>query len=202
MIKADIFYREKITKIFSEQKHIMDIGGGLRIRKDKGDRYNSGTQWIADLAQQVDYRIMDPVDTFHPDVIGDIHDMPFTDGALDAIICCSVLEHVKNPFIAANEMYRTLKTGGYAYVYVPFLYYYHAEPGYYGDYWRFTEEAIRELFKEFATIEICPVRGALATWVILNPWTRFLEPAAAWADRVLGKNKTKQVSAYAIFLVK
>jgi len=53
------------------------------------------------------------------------------------------LEHVENPIKAAREMYRALKPNGYCFVYVPFLYYYHAEKGYYGDFWRFTEDSTK-----------------------------------------------------------
>lgn len=194
-----------MTSIFSKntpKKLVVDIGGGLRFKSTQGDRYNSGTAWLSKLAENVDYKIMDPVDTFHPDIVGDIHKMPFADNSIDAIICSSVLEHVTNPFLAAEEIYRTLKPDGQIYLYVPFLYYYHPEPGYYGDYWRFTEEAIRELFKKFSSFEIIPIRGALETWVILNPHTRFLEPIARAIDRLTGKSKTKQVSAYAALLTK
>ncbi|OGZ05813.1 MAG: hypothetical protein A2845_03345 [Candidatus Lloydbacteria bacterium RIFCSPHIGHO2_01_FULL_49_22] len=205
MTTHDERFRGWMAFIFSEhtpRKLVIDIGGGLRLKNTQGDRYDASTAWISTLAEKVDYKIMDPVDTFHPDIVGDIHKMPFVNNSIDAIICASVLEHVTNPFTAAEEIYRTLKPGGLVYVYVPFLYYYHSEPGYFGDYWRFTEEAIRELFKKFSSIEIVPIRGALETWVILNPHTRFLEPVARVIDNLIGKNVTKQVSAYAILLTK
>jgi SAM-dependent methyltransferase len=202
MTESEVKYRAWMTRIFTEKKSVIDIGGGLRIRSDKGDRYNKSFTWLAELAQTVNYQIMDPVDTFHPDIVGDIHHMPFPDNSIDAIICSSVLEHVTNPFLAVQEIYRTLKPGGYLYLYVPFLYYYHPERGYYGDYWRFTEEGLRELCKAFSHIEVMPIRGALETWVILNPYTRFLENFARVLDRILKKDKTKQVSAYAALLRK
>jgi ubiquinone/menaquinone biosynthesis C-methylase UbiE len=128
---AEQFTREKLTKIFTEKKQVLDIGGGLRISKKQGNRFDPKRQWIADLATKVEYRIMDPVPDFQPDVVGDIHHMPFADNTLEAIVCESVLEHVEDPIRAAEELYRVLAPEGYCFVYVPFLYYYHPEKGYY-----------------------------------------------------------------------
>lgn len=202
MGSSEDFYRKVLTRIFTEKTAVIDIGGGLRISKIRGDRFDSGKQWLCELATKVDYRIMDPVPDYKPDIIGDIHAMPFVKDSLDAIICSSVLEHVENPILAAQELYRTLKPGGYCYVFVPFLFYYHPEPGYYKDYWRFTEDSIRYIFRNFTSIEISPVRGALETWVFLNPFTRRFASLARIIDRWTGKNNTKQVSAFHIFLIK
>ena len=202
MHRTDTFTREKLTKLFTEKKSVLDIGGGLRISKTQGNRFDPARVWIADLARNVDYTIMDPVPDFAPDVVGDIHHMPFPDNSLDAIICESVLEHVEDPIRAAHEMYRALKPGGYCFVYVPFLYYYHAEKSYYKDYWRFTEDAVRSIFRDFSSLELAAVRGPLETWFNLNPATQWLTPLARATDRMLGKENSRQVSGYSVFLVK
>lgn len=198
------FFEDKINRIFSEQKNIVDIGGGLRISKKQGNRYDKSHQWILPLARKVDYKIMDPVPDYEPDIIGDIHALPFADNSVDAIICMAVLEHVEDPVKACHEIFRALKPGGYAFVYVPFLYYYHAEKGYYKDYWRFTEDALKLMFKEFSQREICPIRGALGTWIRLCPLGRFkfIEDLFYVFDKIFGKINSKQVSGYNIFLVK
>jgi hypothetical protein len=36
----DKFFEEKIKKIFTEKSEILDIGGGLRIDKDKNNRFS------------------------------------------------------------------------------------------------------------------------------------------------------------------
>lgn len=195
------FATEKLTKIFTEKKAVLDIGGGLRISTRQGNRFDPKRQWIADLAKGVNYSVMDPVPDFNPDVVGDIHHMPFKDEELEAIICESVLEHVEEPILAASELYRTLKKGGYCFVYVPFLYYYHAEQGYYKDYWRFTEDAVRYIFREFSSIEIAPKRGPLETWLHLNPFTQRFEALGKHIDRFMKKD-SQQVSGWSIFLVK
>ena len=154
--------------------------------------------------KKVDYKIMDPVPDYSPDIVGDIHNLPFASNSVDAIICIAVLEHVEDPMKASREILRTLKPGGYTFIYVPFLYYYHAEKGYYKDYWRFTEDSLRMMFKDFSRFEICAVRGALGTWIRLSPLGRFkfIEDLFYILDKIFGKINSKQVSGYNIFLVK
>lgn len=203
MLPWDQFFREKIKKIFTDKSAVVDIGGGLRLNAQKGNRYNPSREWIAPLAARVKYTVTDAVADYHPDIVADIHNLPFADNSQDAIICIAVLEHVEDPFRASRELYRALKPGGYCFVYVPFLFYYHAEKGYYKDYWRFTEDALRLLFKKFSHIEIQSVRGAAETWLHLSPLGRigFLKHIARLSDRVL-KKKSKQVSGYHVFLIK
>ena len=198
------FFREKIKKIFEEQKNIVAIGGGLRILKEKNNRYDPAREWIRPYLSRVNYKILDPVDTYHPDIVGDILDLPFPNDSQEAIICLAVLEHVENPSKAFEEMYRVLKPGGSIFIYVPFLYYYHAEKGYYGDFWRFTKDSIALLSKPFSSVEICSVRGALETWIRLSPIGKYrvLNPLWYALDRLFGKISSNQVSGYNVFLIK
>lgn len=202
----DAFFRDKMTRILSEKKSLIDIGGGLRISKERGNRYDPSHAWIAELISRniVMYRILDPVPDYGPDIVGDIHHLPFADNSQDAIACIAVLEHVTNPFMAVKEMHRVLAKGGMCIVYVPFLYYFHAEKGYYGDYWRFTREGLTLMFKEFSSVEIQPVRGAVGTLVRLTPLGRYqwCETLAYFADVLSGKLASSHVSGYTVFLVK
>jgi SAM-dependent methyltransferase len=204
MKKSFIFFKEKITRIFTGKKTIIDIGGGLRISKTKGDSYSSSGSWILPYLNKVEYKILDPVPNYNPDIIGDIHNLPFGNNSQDAIICISVLEHVENPILACKELYRVLKPGGYCYVGVPFLHCYHPKNGYYKDYWRFTKDTIKLLFKNFSTIEIQETRGALETWLMITPLGRIklLLKFAEFLDLVFKKNKSNQVSGFNVFLVK
>ena len=200
----ELFFNDKIGQIFLEKKNIIDIGGGLRIDPKRNNRYDKTREWLVSLSKKVDYKIMDPVPDYSPDIVGDIHNLPFASNSVDAIICIAVLEHVEDPMKASREILRTLKPGGYTFIYVPFLYYYHAEKGYYKDYWRFTEDSLRMMFKDFSRFEICAVRGALGTWIRLSPLGRFkfIEDLFYILDKIFGKINSKQVSGYNIFLVK
>ncbi|MFH0854171.1 MAG: class I SAM-dependent methyltransferase [bacterium] len=180
------------------------MGGGLRVLKEKGNRYDKSREWILPFLKNVDYKILDFVPDYNPDIVGDIHNLPFEDNSQDAIICIAVLEHVENPFKACGEIYRVLKPGGYCFVYVPFLFYYHAEKGYYKDYWRFSNDAISLLFKEFSSIEKICVRGAIETWIKISPLgnSELIMKAAELFDSIFKKTETKQTSGYNIFLTK
>ena len=196
------FSREKITKIFTEKKTIIDIGGGLRVDNGRGNRYDKKNEWIKPYLSTVDYKIMDKVSDYNPDIVGDIHALPFAENTIDAIFCISVLEHVEEPRQAVQEMRRALKPGGYCFVYVPFLYYYHAEKGYYKDFYRFTRDGVEYLMRDFSVVEIENVRGAIATAASLFP---FFSKHTNWAellDRLFKKEKSRQTSGYIAFGVK
>ena len=202
----DLFFKESITRIINESREVLDIGGGLRIAPERNNRIEQKNRWIVERLKErgTSYKVLDYVDTYHPDIVGDIQNLPLADGSQEAILCIAVLEHIENPFKAASEMYRTLKPSGFCFVYVPFLYYYHAEKGYYGDYWRYTQDSLRNLFKDFSTIQIQQVRGPLETLVRLSPLGRFsfFSDVAFLFDKAFRKLNSKQTSGYFVFLQK
>lgn len=204
MTTSKQFLDEKLKLIFTEKSIVLDIGGGLRVVKEKNNRYAPDREWLRPLIGKVDYKIMDPVPDYNPDILGDIHKIPLGDSSQDAVICLAVLEHVENPILAVEEMKRVLRPGGYCLIYVPFLYYYHAEKGYYKDYWRFTGDAMEMLSKGFSKMELTNMHGALETWVKLSPLARVrvVRFLAEFIDRVSGKTKSLQTSGYAMFLTK
>lgn len=195
---------EKMKYIFVHSKTIIDIGGGLRAVEHKGNRFDPSRAWMRPYLEKVDYKVMDPVPDYSPDIVGDIHNIPLSDNSIDAVVCNAVLEHVENPVLACKEVYRILKPGGLALFYVPFLFYYHAEVGYYKDYWRFTHDAIEMLFKDFSTVETSRVRGAIATWIHISPLGRFwlMKMLANLFDVIFKKRASNQVSGYYIFVKK
>ena len=200
---GSIFQRAYHQHVY-QGKHRDYIGGGLRVLKGKGNRYDPTREWIRPLLEKVDYKILDPVPDYDPDIVGDIHKLPFADNSQEAIICIAVLEHVENPILAFQEMHRVLKPGGQLFIYVPFLFYYHAHEGYYKDFWRFTKDSLAWLGKDFASFEISPIRGAFETWVKLSPLGRYtvFNKLANIVDRVTGKIHSNQVSGYNMYLVK
>lgn len=85
------------------------------------------------------------------DVVGDGHDLPFVDDTFDYVWCNAVLEHVRNPWLVAAEIVRTMKPGGLAVVQVPFLENIHGWPD---DYYRFTPNGLRALFRDLDEVAV------------------------------------------------
>jgi len=199
----EVFRESKLKQIFADNNKIIDIGGGLRIDPARNNRGKvAGLEWIDERLDKVDYVVMDKVADYNPDIVGDIHDLPFADNSIDAIICIAVLEHVEEPQKAVREMYRVLKPGGSCFIYAPFLFYYHPMKGYYGDYYRFTRQGFEYMTRDFKTVEIQNVMGATATVMNLFPLFSKKTKVFQWIDRLVKKSDSDQTSAYDVFCVK
>lgn len=113
------------------------------------------------------------------DVVGVGEMLPFIDGAFDAVLSLSVLEHVKDPFMCAKEIARVLKPGGRLISSVPFLQPYHGYPQHY---YNMTYQGLVNLFEE--TLEIDKVEideKALPVWSLtwmLREWANGLNGVA------------------------
>ncbi|MEJ7583573.1 MAG: methyltransferase domain-containing protein [Acidimicrobiales bacterium] len=86
---------------------------------------------------------------------------PLTDPEqYDVVICEQVLEHVVDPFLAAEHLFQLCRPGGHAVVSTPFLIKQHELPLYgLRDFWRFTPRGLRTLL-ERAGFEV----DTVATW--------------------------------------
>ena len=199
----DKFRHDRLEKIFTEKKLIVDIGGTLRIVASKNNRKNEDNHaWLSSYLDKVDYKVLDKIPDYNPDIVGDIHNLPLEDNSVDAIICIAVLEHVEEPQKAVREMYRVLKPGGYCYIFAPFLYYYHPMPGYYGDYYRFTRQGFEYMTKDFSQVEIQNLLGATATVMNLFPFFSKRTRVFQWVDKLIKKDSSNQTSGYDVFCVK
>lgn len=82
-------------------------------------------------------------------IVCDAHDLPFADGAFDAVVCQAVLEHVLDPLRVVEELHRVLAPRGLVYSEVPFMQQVHG--GAY-DVTRFTLLGHRRLYRFFDEI--------------------------------------------------
>lgn len=71
--------------------------------------------------------------------------------SFDLAICCSVMEHVRKPWVFAENLSSLIKSGGFIYISVPWVWRYHPYPD---DYWRFSWKGIFELYPDFEWIEM------------------------------------------------
>ena len=190
------FFDKKIRHIASCQK-ILDVGGGSRFQKQ--------LKPYEDLFKGKNYVCIDADPSYNPDVVGDVHSLPFDDASFDAILCHSVLEHTKQPFQVMDEIYRVLRPRGLALLYVPFLYPYHGG-GSYLDYWRFSRDGIEILCQKFSSLEICAARNFFEAWFYLLP--QQINPPLVWFGRKMDellkthKQRTQQTSGWYFFVQK
>lgn len=84
------------------------------------------------------------------DIVGDAHQIPFADATFDAVWIQAVLEHVLDPQVVVNEIWRVLRPDGVVFSSTPFMQQVH-EQAY--DFSRFTRSGHRWLYRKFEVIE-------------------------------------------------
>ena len=124
----------------------------------------SGDRWVSRLlADGVRYVALDFPSTgrdlyqARPDVFADAASLPFGDSSFDAVICLEVLEHVPAPAAVLGEIARVMKSGGAAWISMPFLYPLHDAPY---DFQRYTEFGLRRDLAS-AGLELVALRRSL-----------------------------------------
>jgi SAM-dependent methyltransferase len=92
------------------------------------------------------------------DVVADltVPDHGLEKNSFSLVICCSVLEHVKKPWLFAPIVSELVKPGGYLYISVPWVWPYHAFPD---DYYRFSHRGVEVLFDAFEWSDITYATG-------------------------------------------
>lgn len=88
--------------------------------------------------------------------VGDAHQIPLADGAVDGVWIQAVLEHVAQPHLVVGEIERVLAPGGVLYAETPFLQPVHEGPF---DFHRFSESGHRLLFPGFDEVAAGPMGG-------------------------------------------
>lgn len=188
---------ERAIRRIAEKDIILDVGGG--------EPFGKWMQQFKPLFSGKDFRTFDFDASTGADVVGDIHAIPLPDASVDAVICSSVLEHVRDPLQAMREIYRILKPGGVLFLYVPSIYPYHARAGHYPDYWRFFEDTVRELLRPFIEVSLEKRGGyflALSFFIPFQHALRWLlDPASELLDNVFqtrSRNTTSGLYACAV----
>ncbi len=108
-----------------------------------------------------DYTGIDDNIRMRPDVNASALNMPFPDNSFDSVICSEVLEHLKEPAKALDEIRRVLRPGGIAYITCPMCWCLHYEPD---DYWRFTMYSLKQLIETggFEVLKIERIGGVFS----------------------------------------
>jgi SAM-dependent methyltransferase len=101
---------------------------------------------------------LDLVGAHRPDVVADLHALPFKDDVFDTLLNIAVLMHCERPWEVVQEFRRVLKNGGIVICDMPFLQPVQNDPT---DYYRLTQEGLRALFEYygFETLELHYMHG-------------------------------------------
>jgi SAM-dependent methyltransferase len=128
---------------------VLDLGG-------KRENKRGSFQPPAQQARAWWYINLDWVTT--PNIFADVTRTPLQAESADCILCTEVLEHLPDPQACVDEIHRLLHDDGVALVSVPFFYPVHADPY---DFQRFSEDGLRNLFRDFKSLEILRMGGYL-----------------------------------------
>jgi hypothetical protein len=102
-------------------------------------------------------------------IICDAHQLPFRDGAFRGTVIQAVLEHVLEPHVCVEEIWRVLVDRGFVYAETPFMQQVHGSPY---DFQRYTYLGHRRLFRRFEEVESGPVAGPAT--VLVWAWEHFI----------------------------
>jgi uncharacterized protein YbaR (Trm112 family)/SAM-dependent methyltransferase len=119
---------------------------------------------------------MDVVLTPHADVVADAHALPFLSDSLDFIFSLAVVEHLRQPFLVADEMHRALKDGGYVYNECNFVFAYHGYPHHY---FNASIQGLQQVFSSFRELRtgVAPYQmPSQALLMVLGSYLRDFKP--------------------------
>jgi SAM-dependent methyltransferase len=130
----------RALKSLSPEPKLLIIGGGA---------LGAGVKtFLEDTSVQVVSTDIYPSANTH--LVSDAHHLPFGDGMFDGVWITAVLEHVLEPQLVVDEIWRVLKPAGLVYAETPFMAQVHMDAY---DFTRFTANGHRWLFRRFEQID-------------------------------------------------
>jgi glycosyltransferase involved in cell wall biosynthesis/ubiquinone/menaquinone biosynthesis C-methylase UbiE len=108
LAKLELF-RELCPKLFNQDDKILDIGGGGGIWTDviRAEKISANI-YAVDISEAI-LRERNKLDIVQ---VGDMEQLPYTDGFFDVALFSAALHHVKNTASALAEAKRVIKSGG------------------------------------------------------------------------------------------
>lgn len=138
----------------SVDKKVLIIGAGRKVEHYKQVFNRSELVITSDVHTQ-----------FSPDIVFDVHQIPFKDNTFDLILVAQVMEHTIKPWVAARELERVGKIGSLIQVEVPFVFPFHGAPY---DFFRFTFSGMRSLFRYSKIESFQATEGAFAAAAVAS----------------------------------
>lgn len=156
------FLSEVVAPVYVSKKKLKSIVREIDSNNLVGLNIGSG---VTNYSKQIIN--FDLQDFQNVEVVGDLFKLPFKNCTFDYVLSIYVLEHVPNPQLAIEEMYRVLKPGGICYCLIPFIQGFHAAPY---DYLRFTSKGVESYFHNFEIIKNQGLGPTSAVLWILQEW--------------------------------
>jgi len=154
---------KKVSRILLDRqlkKLLSKIKPGITL--DVGSKHSPYKKYLP----HTKYFRLDIEKTAKPDILCDIHQIKWKSNFFDTIIATEVLEHLYEPQKAVNEIHRILKPGGTCILSTRFIYPYHPDPK---DYYRFTQDSLNYLFRNFSNIKIYSIGNRIQTaWEFIS----------------------------------
>lgn len=130
----------------------------------------------------------------HPaaDLVGPVEQLPVADASFDLVLCTQVLEHCDDPAQAVRELRRVTAPGGRVLASTHGVQSYHPSPE---DYWRWTHEGLKRVFRTNADWEglvVEPSGGTAACLAML---------LGAYTELAFGRIGLKRLSRGPVWLL-
>jgi SAM-dependent methyltransferase len=96
------------------------------------------------------------------DVVCPVENLKISDEWADVVLCLSVMEHVDDPILSIQELYRVLKPGGILFLSTHGCFPWHPYPQ---DHWRWTQTGLPLFiykYGKFSNVEITSCRGSIS----------------------------------------
>lgn len=155
------FIRKNINSKNKKQINVLNIGAGGEI-----EEYLKSIPNIKLLSMDINSKTK-------PDIIADISDKKILKKIKikpDYITCFEVLEHVKEPFKAIQNLFKLSTKKTVLLFSVPFIFPIHEEPN---DFYRYTKYGLRYIFKDFSKVEITNRDGFIDNIFVLSVRLKF-----------------------------
>lgn len=160
--------RGELEIIMAENFYFTRILKGVISKWSKGRLLDAGAGYLSRkkllLPHCDEYKSCDRV-KLNPelDAICDLTEpLPFSENYFDTVVNLSVVEHTRKPVEVLKNFQRVMKVGGCVILAAPFMFYEHGMPN---DYYRFTENGIREIAVQagFEVKEVIKFGGLLCS---------------------------------------
>lgn len=142
---AGELFERFIEIVNREHLHVLEIGSRVVAPGSASKR--------AMFSGAASYTGFDYYKDDNTEVVGDAHRLAdyFPGQEFDAVFSFSVLEHLAMPWLAATEINKVLRHGGYTYHHTHFAWPLHEKPW---DFWRFSDQGLKVLFSPPVGFEV------------------------------------------------